>query len=335
VTTTTVDRTLFEQAVAAAIRAPSLHNTQPWRFRLQPDGVEVLIDRNRGLPVADPSGWGQRIAVGAATFNLRLAFAAAHQAMALTWRPQRSDAQVAAVLTPEASRPASPAQLALFEAVPRWRSHRKPFWNLPVEPSARVALLDAARSELAWLELLTGHLAVAAVAEICRAADRVLERREGYRTELQSWMRGSDGADDGVPTAAAGPRAEPQDLFPQRAFGDRPRGPGRDYEAEPLVGILGTAGDTPYDQLVAGYALQRVLLTATSHGLSASLLSQAIEVPAAREQLRMALSQVGAPQMVLRIGHGTPGMTTPRRPVADVIDVADPASGLCSDTTDL
>ena len=144
----------------------------------------------------------------------------------------------------------------------------------------------------------------------------------GYRAELESWIRGPDGAADGVPTAAAAPRTEPQDLFPQRAFGDRPRGPGRDYEAEPLVGVLGTTGDTPHDQLVAGYALQRVLLTATSHGLSASLLSQAIEVPAARERLRVALGRAGAPQMVVRIGHGTPGMVTPRRPVADVIEFA-------------
>jgi hypothetical protein len=185
-----------------------------------------------------------------------------------------------------------------------------------------MALLDAARSELAWLELLTGALAVAAVAELCQAADRVLHRVDGYRAELESWIRASYSDPDGVPTGAAAPRAEPQDLFPQRVFGDRPRGPGRDFEAEPLVGVLGTSGDTQHDQLVAGYALQRVLLTATSHGLSASLLSQAIEVPAAREQLRLALGQAGAPQMVVRIGHGTPGMVTPRRPVADVIDIA-------------
>jgi nitroreductase len=320
-TTMTIDRTFFEQAVSAAIRAPSLHNKQPWRFRLQADTVEVLVDETRALPFADPTGWGQRMAIGAATFNLRLAFAAAHQPMAVTWRPRRSDPRVAAVLSPEPSRPASPGQRALYDAIPHWRSHRKPFWDLPVEPAARIALLAAARAELAWLELLTGRLAVAAVAEICQAADRVLHRVDGYRAEMESWIRGPD-ADDGVPVAAAAQRAEPQDLFPQRAFGDRPRGPGRDYEAEPLVGVLGTTGDTPHDQLVAGYTLQRVLLTATSHGLSASLLSQAIEVPAARKQLRIALGQAGTPQIVLRIGHGTPGMLTPRRPVADVIDVA-------------
>jgi hypothetical protein len=53
--------------------------------------------------------------------------------------------------------------------------------------------------------------------------------------------------------------------------------------------------------------------------LAASLLSQPIEVPAAREQLRLALSRYGTPQMVLRIGFGDPGPTTPRRPYERVV----------------
>ena len=105
-----------------------------------------------------------------------------------------------------------------------------------------------------------------------------------------------------------------------RDFGGGPRAPGRDFESDPLVAVLGTAGDTTLDQLAAGQALQRVLLTATEHRLAASMLSQPIEVPAARERLRKGLGRLGVPQMVLRIGYGRPGFPTPRRPVADVID---------------
>ena len=59
-------------AAADAVRAPSLHNTQPWRFRLRDGGIEVPVDPDRRLPATDPSGWGARIACGAALFNLRL-----------------------------------------------------------------------------------------------------------------------------------------------------------------------------------------------------------------------------------------------------------------------
>ncbi|GFJ96670.1 hypothetical protein Prum_103120 [Phytohabitans rumicis] len=84
--------------------------------------------------------------------------------------------------------------------------------------------------------------------------------------------------------------------------------------------MLGTPADTAADQITAGLALQRVLLTATNAGLATSMLSQPIEVPAARERLRTGLGRFGAPQMVLRIGYGQPGWPTPRREPDDVTD---------------
>ena len=106
--------------------------------------------------------------------------------------------------------------------------------------------------------------------------------------------------------------ALPQDLLPQRSYTDRARAPGRDFEPEPLVAILGTTGDLPQDQLMAGQSLQRVLLTVTDAGLACSMISQPIEVPAARDQLRRSLGRSGTPQIALRIGYGQPGRPTGR-----------------------
>jgi hypothetical protein len=74
------------------------------------------------------------------------------------------------------------------------------------------------------------------------------------------------------------------------------------------------------DQLVAGQALQRILLTLTDAGLACSMMSQPIEVPAARDQLRRSLSRSGVPQMALRIGYGRPGSPTARRDLPDVLE---------------
>ena len=137
----------------------------------------------------------------------------------------------------------------------------------------------------------------------------MLRRDSRYQAELAGWTH-ADGAPDGVPVAAGGPRAEPQDLLPQRAFSDRTRAAGRDFEPEPLVAVLGSAADRPIDQIVAGQALQRVLLTATDAGLASSMMSQPIEVPAARDQLRRSLSRSGTPQMAVRIGYGDAGRPT-------------------------
>jgi hypothetical protein len=83
--------------------------------------------------------------------------------------------------------------------------------------------------------------------------------------------------------------------------------------------VLSVTGDWPADQIQAGQALQRVLLTATDLGLAASLFSQPIEVTAVREQLRRAVGRLAPPQMLMRFGYATTTPHSPRRPVTDVI----------------
>jgi hypothetical protein len=189
-----------------------------------------------------------------------------------------------------------------------------------VPADARAAIVEAARAEGAWIELLIGLGPVSALAEIAQAADRVLGRDLRYLGELASWTRDAP-APDGVPASAGGPSPEPQDLLPMRPHSDRPRAPGRDFEPDPLVAVLGTVGDTANDHLTAGIALERVLLTITDAGLAASMFAQPIEVAGARGQLRSALGRAGAPQIVLRIGYGQPGFPSPRRDIDEVIDV--------------
>lgn len=302
----------LRRAAAAAVRAPSMHNSQPWRFRLRDGGIEILADRSRQLNVADGSGWALRIACGAAAFNARLALAADGVPASLVFRPDDRERDLMARLTPAERRPPTYAETDLFAAVGRRHSNRQPFWPNPVPAEIRVRLIEAARAEAGWLDLLVGMTALTGFAEIAQSADRVLRRDERYQSEISTWVH-IDPARDGISVTAGAPAAEPQDLLPQRAFGGAPRAPGRDFEPEPLIAILGAAGDLPYDQFVAGQALQRVLLTATDAGLATSMISQPIEVPAAREQLRRSLSRTGTPQMALRIGYGHPSRPSARR----------------------
>lgn len=129
--------------------------------------------------------------------------------------------------------------------------------------------------------------------------------------ELASWVRPDLAAPDGVPRDTGGPSPAPYDLLALRDFGTPQRAPGRDFEPNPLVCVLGTDTDHQAGQVHAGMALYRVLLTATADGLAASMLSQPIELPERRRELRAALRRTsGWPQMVLRFGYG---IRPPRR----------------------
>jgi hypothetical protein len=312
------DETDLRAAAAAAIRAPSLDNSQPWLFRLADGAIEVRTDPDRRLPYLDREGWAARIAGGAATYNARLALAAAGRPAEVRLHPDPRQPDLLARLTPGPPRPPTYAERDLCAAIPRRYSNRQPFWPDPVPAGVRVRLIGAARDEGAWLDLLVGMTALSAFSEIAHGADRVLRRDAAYQAEQVSWSH-AQAAPDGVPVTAGAPLAEPYDLLPQRFFTDRRRAPGHDYEPEPLIGILGVSGDRPLDQTAAGQALQKVLLTAVDAGLTTSMISQPIEVPAARDQLRRSLGRSGWPQIAVRFGYGTPGHPSPRRDVTEVI----------------
>jgi nitroreductase len=309
----------FTTAVEAAVRAPSMHNSQPWRFRLGADHIDLLADPTRRLPIADVAGWASRIACGAALYNLRLALAVHGTPASVRVQPDPDNPELVARLAPEPHREPTPLELRLYRAIARRHSNRAPFLDEQVPVNVRAELISAARAEGGWLDLLLGPTAVELAAEMVRAADRALRRDDGYQAEVTAWSRCDPAALDGIPAQAGGPEPQPHELLARRDFGGAaPSGP-REFEREPLLAVLGTAGDWPADQVHAGQVLQRVLLTATDLGLAASMFSQPIEVAGSREQLRIALGRQAPPQMMVRFGYAVSTPPSGRRPVSEVM----------------
>ena len=303
--------------VALAIRAPSFHNTQPWRFRPRGDAIDVLCDPNRTLPISDPSGWATRVALGAVALNLRLGYASLGWETEVRPLPDRDDPNLLIRVQPVRRRPATPAERSLVAAVPHRHTNRRGYLDQPVLGDALAMLATAATVEGGWLRVLD-PARISQTTELIDAADAALEQRPGYREERRQWSR-KEGVDGVRPDPLAGPRG-PSERLRRRDFGSRTTS-SRAYESDPCVAVLGTSGASAYDDLRAGQALQRVLLTATEQRLTASMYSQPIEVATTREQLADVCGQ-WSPQMVLRFGYGTPHAPTARRPVDEVLDEA-------------
>lgn len=316
------------QVVSAAGRAPSLLNTQPWRFRLGPDRIEVHADPRRRLMAHDPEDRELRIACGAALFNLRLALHAHGVAPVVTIEPGEAPDALAVIRRGPATAQ-SRDDATLLKTIGQRRTNRQPFLDAAVPASDRRLLIRAAADEHAVLHEMTDHAGRSELRRIVAAADRRQRDDAACRAELDAWTGFRHRRTDGVPLASAGPKPEPLDPWACRDLGhglSRVRVRGRPFGTEPFTVVLATVNDGSAEQVKAGQALQRVLLQATAFGLTASFLSQPIEVAEQRRQLRQLLADRLHPQVILRLGF-TPSVTTstPRRDAADLLLAQTPA----------
>lgn len=314
--------------VSDAAAAPSMHNAQPWKFRYLSGArtFHVRSDLERAMPHADPTNRALHIGCGAALFNLRVSAAHAGWEPATRLLPDPADPELLA--TVELAGPVRPeTDLAvLYPAIRRRHTSRHPFSEEDIPQAVQDALCGAALHEGARL-LFPSEWHTESVLDLVHDAEGRDSLDHSQLEDLVRWTRiGPDTAAtsaDGIPDYAFGPRKR-DGKAPVRDFAGRRGVPGRKvatFESKPHLALLGTTGDRPEDWLTAGQAMERVLLEATLDGLATSLTSHALEWPELRWAVRDPRSAMGFVQMVLRLGYGKQGPGTPRRLVADVLDI--------------
>lgn len=194
---------LLREILAEARFSPSVHNVQPTRWRLQPDGEVLVLDApDRRLAVGDPTGRDALASHGAAVEGF--AIAASVRGFTVRLSPAE-DAVTKLMLSPGAS----PDPLASF--LQTRRTYRGPFRE--GEGAAELATLAATCGDLLLVDDADG---IAAVARLNDVASLRTFRRRPFRLELLSWMRLSprhpDWGRDGL-------NAEAMSLSPAEAIG--------------------------------------------------------------------------------------------------------------------
>lgn len=314
------------RAVAQRARlAPSVHNTQPWRFEIAPGTFTLRVDRTRQLRVLDPTGRQMIISAGCALFNARVGVAAAGMRATVVRFPEGETSDVVAIMRVEPG-PADPAEAAIadLDAVISVReTNRRSFADDPVPEDLLDTLDRAAEAEGSYLVRVLSDDDRLTVARLSQHADMVQYQDAAYRAELRAWTTDDPNRLDGVPARAV-PHVDAGsgDEIPIRDFDSS--GAGRlptdtHSTRNQCLLLLGTDGDDAQAWLRAGEALERMQLEIVRHGFAVSPLTQVVEVPSARAELRSQLRLTINPHVLLRVGHAAATAGSSRRHLADLL----------------
>ncbi len=315
--------------VRFAVRAPSSHNSQPWRFRLADETLELRVDPTRRLPIVDPADRELLISCGAALEHLRITAHRFGLADAVTIMPDPNDHDLVARIWLAGKRNPSPNDEVMFDAIPARHTFRGPLESRPIASLLLEQLIREASRSGARLSILD-DTAREPLADLVMTGDRIQMADPLFRAELSEWLRsGLTATGDGMPGYALGMGPITAVMAPLvvRTFD---MGQGRAarnadlVRGSPVLAVLGTDTDEPHDWVRAGQALARVLLLAAAGGVRVSFLNQPVEIPSLRQRLQALAPGSGVPQLVLRLGYGPEGQPTPRRPEADVWDPPTP-----------
>ena len=310
-TTTRADHALTEAAIAAAI-APSIHNTQPWRWRIHDGVADLHADPSRQLSESDPDGRMMITSCGTALHHACVALAVEGYRAEIARMPESGHADHLARITVTGTEPGTPEAMRQLQTLEIRRTDRRPLSGTPVPDGVVGALRSAAATYGIGLDLLDRGQVIDLAAAIDRAQRSQVGDTAGH-AELDAWTGGDLMPGTGVPDTNI-PDHPPLSTVPARDFGHFGSLTGTDtHDSAARYAILYGLDDEPGTWLRAGEALSAVWVAAIENGVALVPLSAAVESPATRLELRRILSGVGYPCIALRLGVADPDQPTPPR----------------------
>lgn len=318
-----VESGVLVEAVRLACRAPSLHNSQPWRWVAQRGRLDLFLDPTRAVH-DDRSAREALISCGAVLGHLRVAMAAAGWTPEVERFPDAERPEHLAAIGFIAGDRVTDVQRYRANAILMRRTDRLPFmapsnWE-PFEALLRSSVDDPVRLCVVAEEVRPKIAEASQITEALRLYD------SAYHAEL-NWWTAPFAVSDGIPesalvSAAESDRVDVGRTFPVTHNRERRVEVGDDHSK---IVLLCTDTDDPGDALACGEALSTVLLECTMAGLATCPVTHLTEVPVGRAMLAGLAGCDGLPQILIRVG-GAPVLETmpeptPRRPLADVLQL--------------
>jgi len=314
---------LLKELVRYATLAPSGHNTQCWRFRLDNRSIVILPDLSRRTPVVDPDDHHLYVSLGCAAENLLLA-ARAFGFMGNAHFNSASDGAIRAALERSKAE-----ESPLFKAIPHRQCTRTDYDGKPLD-SEELRLLEAAGTgDGVAVILLTERDAMEKVLEYVVQGNAMQINNPAFVSELESWIRFSDGEAirtcDGLTARSTGsppvPRSLGRLLF-RAFFRARPENDkyARHIRSSAGIAVFVSNVNDKDHWVEAGRCYQRFALQATALGIHNAFVNQPVEESSLRPEFAKVLElDDRRPDLVVRFGRGKEMPRSLRRPVESVL----------------
>jgi nitroreductase len=323
-----LDRQAAADAVAVAIHAPSILNTQPWQWHLNDGDLALRADRSRQLRAIDSDGHSLLLSCGAALHLASLALGASGWVTDIARAPDKADLDLLARLEVRGRRERDVEDRERVVAALQRRSERRPFADTAIAPQLIEHLTSVEEFDGVTVRIPRDCDEMIALAVAVDWAEQLEQNDPAFRAELAAWVRTGDGHQDGVlasaiPHVRAGhPRHTDVSVGDYALDAPARQRIATEVDERPILALIVTASDDVASRLRAGEAAMSMLITAQRHGLGSCIISQAFASVASRTRLRNELATGAYPQTMIRFGampSGTPAPPAPRRPVQDVL----------------
>lgn len=313
----------FRELVYYATLAPSSHNTQCWKFRLEDQAITILPDRSRRCPVVDPDDHHLYVSLGCAAENLIQAAPAQGLSAQCSFDPAGEGAVRIQL------QPAEKCITPLFEAIPHRQCTRAEYDGNPISPEEMHQLEMAGTGDGVRLLMLTAPTAMETVLDYVLQGNTAQFNNPAFMEELKAWIRFNDQeatrTGDGLSGRATGNPPIPRwlgMLLSKVLFRVPPENEkiARYVRSSAGIAVFISEVDDPPHWVEAGRCYERFALQATALAIRNAFINQPVEEASLRPDFTRALGVTsGRPDLVVRFGRGAAMPRSLRRSLDAVI----------------
>ncbi|HPX89328.1 MAG TPA: hypothetical protein PL133_08665 [Methylophilaceae bacterium] len=314
---------LLRELVRYATLAPSSHNTQCWKFRIENASISILPDLSRRCPAVDPDDHHLFVSLGCSAENLIQAALANGLMGNVTFDTAGGNALRISLESTRAF------TSTLFQAIPERQSTRAEYDGKPLTRQELELLEKAGTGNGVRLILLAEREAMEKVLEYVVQGNTTQMNDRAFVEELKKWIRFSGDeavrTGDGLYSASSGNPSLPPWLgnllfdffFTPKNENDKYA---KHVRSSAGIAIFVADDASPAHWVEVGRCYERFALQSAALGIRNAFLNQPVEVPALRQQFATFLG-VGnhRPDLVVRFGHGPKLPPSLRRPLQAVL----------------